>query len=250
MAWEHSPCSVPCGFAARKVAALESHAAVPALHRLITCASSPARLLSRYFLHLCYSSEFMPCALTPAYGVTSICRFVQAVTALSIVPTVDRSSPLLSLGLLAVLFGLLSISFCHPSRHIASAFPHVNRRYFSALHPVFQQLVPTAAVYCYTPLPLVVLRYAPLMVFVEGGGVEPPPRLAVLPALSTFPLGQPSFAVVPCAYPQGPSFVYCPAIPSRHPATTPVALAAVVFFVFTSPFSSPFMIILLILCFG
>lgn len=196
------------------------------------------------------SSEFMPCALTPAYGVTSICRFVQAVTALSIVPTVDRSSPLLSLGLLAVLFGLLSISFCHPSRHIASAFPHVNRRYFSALHPVFQQLVPTAAVYCYTPLPLVVLRYAPLMVFVEGGGVEPPPRLAVLPALSTFPLGQPSFAVVPCAYPQGPSFVYCPAIPSRHPATTPVALAAVVFFVFTSPFSSPFMIILLILCFG
>ena len=54
------------------------------------------------------SSELMPCALTPAYGVTSICRFVQAVTALSIVPTVDRSSPLLSLGLLAVLFGLLS----------------------------------------------------------------------------------------------------------------------------------------------
>ena len=44
---------------------------------------------------------------------------------------------------------------------------------------------------------------------VEGDGFEPPPRLAVLPALSTFPLSQPSFAVVPCAYPQGfiPSFI-------------------------------------------
>ena len=30
---------------------------------------------------------FMPCALATAYGVTSICRFIQAVTALSIVPT-------------------------------------------------------------------------------------------------------------------------------------------------------------------
>ena len=89
------------------------------------------------------------------------------------------------------------------------------------------------------------------MVFVEGGGVEPPPRLAVLPALSTFPLGQPSFVVVPCAYPQGPSFVYFPAIPSRHPATVPVALAAVVFLsILMIPFSFPSLIILLILFFG
>lgn len=29
--------------------------------------------------------ELMPCALTPAYGVASICRFIQAATALSII---------------------------------------------------------------------------------------------------------------------------------------------------------------------
>lgn len=83
------------------VAALESHAAGlstfplrPTCFHATSCTSA--------------MMELMPCALTPAYGVTSICRFFQAVTALSIVPTVNRSSPLLSLGLLAVLFGLLS----------------------------------------------------------------------------------------------------------------------------------------------
>ena len=76
------------------------------------------------------------------------------------------------------------------------------------------------------------------MVFVEGGGIEPPPRLAVLPALSTFPFGQ-------------PSFVYCVAIRLRQSATTPVALAAVVFLsILMIPFSFPSLIILLILCFG
>ena len=89
--------------------------------------------------------EFMPCALAPAYGVTSICRFFQAVTALSIVPTVDRSSPLLSLGVLAVLFGLLSISFCHPSRHLASAFPHVQPSSLFGPSP----RISTAGAYCW-----------------------------------------------------------------------------------------------------
>ena len=42
--------------------------------------------------------------------------------------------------------------------------------------------------------------------FAEGEGFEPPPRLAVLPALSTFPLIQPSFAVVPCVFPKGQFF--------------------------------------------
>ena len=139
VAWEHSPCSVPCGFAARKVAALESHAAdLSTFYRFV-------RLAFTLLLAPLLSSELMPCALTPAYGVTSICRFVQAVTALSIVPTVDRSSPLLSLGLLAVLFGLLSISFCHPSRHLASAFPHVQPSSLFGPSP----RVSTAGAYCW-----------------------------------------------------------------------------------------------------
>ena len=139
MAWEHSPCSVPCGFAARKVAALESHAAdLSTFYRFV-------RLAFTLLLAPLLSSELMPCALAPAYGVTSICRFIQAVTALSIVSTVDRSSPLLSLGLLAVLFGPLSISFCHPSRHLASAFPHVQPSSLFGPSP----RVSTAGAYCW-----------------------------------------------------------------------------------------------------
>ena len=120
------------------MAALESHAAGlstfplrPTCFHATSCTSA--------------MMELMPCALTPAYGVTSICRFFQAVTALSIVPTVDRSSPLLSLGLLAVLFGLLSISFCHPSRHLASAFSHVQPSSLFGPSP----RVSTAGAYCW-----------------------------------------------------------------------------------------------------
>ena len=120
------------------MAALESHAAGlstfplrPTCFHATSCTSA--------------MMELMPCALTPAYGVTSICRFVQAVTALSIVPTVYRSSPLLSLGLLAVLFGLLSISFCHPSRHLASAFSHVQPSSLFGPSP----RVSTAGAYCW-----------------------------------------------------------------------------------------------------
>jgi hypothetical protein len=55
------------------------------------------------------------------------------------------------------------------SRPIACALP---------VPPCFKSCgFPSASdlpVYCYTPLPLVVPRYAPLVVLVEGGGVEPP----------------------------------------------------------------------------
>ena len=61
--------------------------------------------------------------------------------------------------------------FCYP-RHYASACSHFNRRHSPTLHPVFQLLVPTASVYYYTPLPLVVPRYAPLVVFSGRSGIR------------------------------------------------------------------------------
>ena len=146
MAWEHA---LPTDNGRISV----YHAAVPALHRFITYASSPARLLSALLLAplLCWS--LCLAQLTPAYGVTSICRFVQAATALSITQSFFARMPLLSLWLLAFLFFGFLHSLLPPSRHYASARPHVNRHHSPALHPVFQQLVPTASVYFYTPLP-------------------------------------------------------------------------------------------------
>lgn len=68
----------------------------------------------------------------------------------------------------------LFFSFCHPSRHIASAFPHVQPSSLFGPSP----RVSTAGAYCWqsivTPrLPWWFFRYAPLMVFVEGAGLEP-----------------------------------------------------------------------------
>ena len=83
---------------------------------------------------------FMPYALATAYGVTSICRFIQAATALSIVPTV--SAPCLGCSwdanCLIDFYILVSAVPCQLLRH--SSF---NRRHSSALHPVFTQLVHT-----------------------------------------------------------------------------------------------------------
>ena len=126
------------------------------LSRLFTDSSPMPRRLPdcfpRYFLHLCYDWSLCLTQLTPAYGVTSICRFVQAATALSITQSFFARMPLLSLWLLAFLFFGFLHSLLPPSRHYASACPHVNRHHSPALHPVFQQLVPTAEVYYYTPL--------------------------------------------------------------------------------------------------
>ena len=101
MAWEHA---LPTDNGRISV----YHAAVPALHRFITYASSPARLLSALLLAplLCWS--LCLAQLTPAYGVTSICRFVQAATALSITQSFFARMPLLSLWLLAFLFVWIS----------------------------------------------------------------------------------------------------------------------------------------------
>lgn len=80
------------------------------------------------------------------------CRFVQAAIALSIASAVRRSYALAVL--VANLFCLVIFFFTLANLDfIASAFPHVNRHHSPALHPVFQQLVPTAAIYYYTPLP-------------------------------------------------------------------------------------------------
>ena len=135
------------------------------------------RLASRATSCTSAMMEFMPCALAPAYGVTSICRFFQAVTALSIVPTVSARCLCCHWGCTLFICLLSFISFCYPSRHIASAFPHVNRRPSSALHPVFIQLVPTAC-------------------FVEGGGFEPP-YIGLMPcSLAVVPQIWPTFLLV------------------------------------------------------
>ena len=100
-------------------------------------------LLPRCFLHLCYDWSLCLAQLTPAYGVTSMCRFIQAATALSIDPTAVARCLCCHCGCsLFYSFGFL-YSLLPPSRHIASACPHVNRHHSPALHPVFIQLVHT-----------------------------------------------------------------------------------------------------------
>ena len=160
---------MPCGFAARKVAALESITLLT--YPRLTASSG---LLSRCFLHLCYDWSLCLAQLTPAYGVTSI-PFLPGCHRPFHRSNCLRSLPLLSLWLLAfryLCFFLLLLLL--PSRHYASAFPHVNRLRSPALHPVFQQLVPTAVGLLLHPVVLVVFRYSPLMVFAEGEGFEPP----------------------------------------------------------------------------
>ena len=100
-------------------------------------------LLPRCFLHLCYDWSLCLAQLTPAYGVTSMCRFIQAATALSIDPTAVARCLCCHCGCsLFYSFGFL-YSLLPPSRHYASACPHVNRHHSPALHPVFIQLVHT-----------------------------------------------------------------------------------------------------------
>ena len=120
------------------VAALES---ITLLSWLFTDSSPvPRRLQIASRATSCTSAmmEFMPCALTPAYGVTSICRFIQAATALSLDPTVARLSPWLSLGLLAFLFHSVYLCFLLLPTHLdhfASAFPHVQPSSLSGSSP-------------------------------------------------------------------------------------------------------------------
>lgn len=90
-------------------------------------------------------------------------------------PSFQLSSLVASAVTVVARFLLFVISFfllLQPSRYYASAFPHVNRLRSPALHPVFQQLVPTAVGLLLHPVVLVVLRYSPLMVFVEGARLE------------------------------------------------------------------------------
>lgn len=87
----------------------------------------------RYFLNLCYDWSLCLAPSLPLM-VWLRCRFVQAAIA-------------------------LFIRFSLPSCN------HSFRHHSPALHPVFQQLVPTAGNLLLHPSALVVLRYAPLMVF-------------------------------------------------------------------------------------
>lgn len=113
----------------------------PALVRmLVTLCAAAMTSFRRWSWSLCLAQ------LTPAYGVTSICRFVQAATTLPII--------LMSLSRqhLPPLVSLVSPIFrCHlQSLHLLSCFV---RRHSSALRPVFTQLAHTAALFY--PVPLV-----------------------------------------------------------------------------------------------
>lgn len=115
----------------------------PALVRmLVTLCAAAMTSFRRWSWSLCLAQ------LTPAYGVTSICRFVQAATTLPII--------LMSLSRqhLPPLVSIVSPIFrCHlQSLHLLSCFV---RRHSSALRPVFTQLAHTAALFY--PVPLVFL---------------------------------------------------------------------------------------------
>ena len=123
----------------------------PALVRMLVtlCASAMTSFL-RWSWSLCLTQ------LTPAYSVTSICRFVQAATTLPIIlMSLSRPHlpPLVSL--------VIPIFRCHlQSLHLLSCFV---RRHSSALRPVFSQLARTAALFSTVRL-----------FFAEGEGFEPP----------------------------------------------------------------------------
>lgn len=113
----------------------------PALVRvLVTLCASAMTSFRRWSWSLCLTQ------LAPAYGVTSICRFVQAATTLPII-LMSLSRPHLP-----PLVSLVSPIFrCHlQSLNLLSCFV---RHHSSALRPVFTQLAHTAALFY--PVPLV-----------------------------------------------------------------------------------------------
>ena len=126
----------------------------PALVRMLVtlCASAMTSFL-RWSWSLCLAQ------LAPAYGVTSICRFVQAATTLPII-LMYLSRPHLP-PLVSLVNPVNPIFRCHlQSLHLLSCFV---RRHSSALRPVFTQLARTAALF--SPVRLF---------FAEGEGFEPP----------------------------------------------------------------------------
>lgn len=96
----------------------------------------------------------MPCALAPAYGVTSICRFIQAATALSIAPPMSARCLCYHWG--CSLFCLISVFYMllPPSR--PSCFSISSRPTASLSGP--SPCLYTAGAYC---------------LFVEVVGLEP-----------------------------------------------------------------------------
>ena len=124
------------------VAALKSITLLSWLHTDSSPVLHRSQIASRATSCTSAMMEFMPCALAPAYGVTSICRFIQAATALSITSAVRRSYALAVL--VAKMFCLVLFFKLADFDFIASACPHSVRHRSPALHPVFTQLVPTA----------------------------------------------------------------------------------------------------------
>ena len=109
----------------------------------------------RYFLNLCYDWSLCLAPSLPLM-VWLRCRFVQAAIALSLTSAVRRSYALAVL--VANLFCLVLFFFTLADLDfIASACPHSVRHRSPALHPVFQQLVPTAR-FIVHPAALVVLQ--------------------------------------------------------------------------------------------
>ena len=160
--------------------------------------------------------EFMPCALAPAYGVTSM-PFHPGCHRPFYRSTDVRSLPLLSLGLLAALLDFCLFMLLPPSR--PSCFSISSRPTASLSGP--SPCLYTAGAYCY-----LCGRCR-----IRTCGVRSPSREMLLSTT------QPTFLC----------FVYCPAIASRPSEAGRFRQG---FLVFTSPFSLPSFINLLIWCFG
>ena len=147
----------------QRMAALVSITLLSRLHHAFLVASRPIRLLPRYSVHLGYNLlsemvlEFMPCATHSRLMVRLRCRFIQAVAALSLIPSSVALLLMLIMGFRCVSCFLISAFYFHvrsPSIIVASACHHSVRLHSPALRPVFIQLAHT--------------------VFAEGEGIEPP----------------------------------------------------------------------------
>ena len=115
-------------------------------------------LLPRCFLHLCYDWSLCLAQLTPAYGVTSMCRFIQAATALSLDPT-----------------AVARCLCCHCGCSLFYSFGFLH----SLLPPldIMLQHFLASTVITLRPFTLSLYSWCILFVFAEGEGFEPPNRL-------------------------------------------------------------------------
>lgn len=113
----------------QRMAALVSITLLSRLHHAFLVASRPIRLLPRYSVHLGYNLlsemvlEFMPCATHSRLMVRLRCRFIQAVAALSLIPS--------SVALLLMLIVGFRCVFCFDFCFLFPRSLTLDRRCFS-----------------------------------------------------------------------------------------------------------------------